>query len=309
MTQTTPVWKIAATVGGGALAGAAVWLNATHIAHTEGWGSPLVAAGIIITLCAAVTPPFAERAAKTGQPAKAVLLWTFFALAVSFSLSASIARSSGYASGKVATVEQTNEAAKLAKDAYEAAKRTQQDECKKRGARCRAVDAVTAARARLATSASVQSADLDAERLAAVLGIQPSSVQLYAPLLLPIGLELGGFIFLAAGLAPARRRENEIAAATEVQEVAKSVPAAATEMQEIATPVVEIAKPAATGTRAYYLARLQREFPELATQVASGELSVFRASVQSKADFARNRRNASGMRATMRRAKPQRRKP
>ena len=135
MPQTTPVWKIAATVGGTALTGAAVWLNATHIAHTEGWGSPLVAAGVIVTLRAAVTPPFAERAAKTGQLAKAVLLWTFFALAVSFSLSASIARSSGYASGKVATVELANESAKLAKEAYEAAKQTQQDECKKRSNR------------------------------------------------------------------------------------------------------------------------------------------------------------------------------
>jgi hypothetical protein len=256
-------------------------LYATHIAHTEGWGSPLVAAGIIVTLCAAVTPPFAERAAKTGQPAKAVLFWTFFALAVSFSLSASIARSSGYASGKVATVEQANEGAKLAKEAYEAAKQTQQDECKKRGARCRAAeDAVTATRAQLATVAPVQSADPGAERLAAVLGIQSSTVQLYAPLLLPLGLELGGFIFLAAGLAPTRRRDDEIAVATEAQEAAKSVLADATEMQEIAILVAEIAKPAATGTRAYYLARLQREFPELAAQVASGELSVFRASVQ-----------------------------
>ena len=281
MTQTTPVWKIAATVGGSALTGAAVWLNATHIAHTEGWGSPLVAAGVIVTLCAAVTPPFAERAAKTGQPAKAVLLWAFFALAVSFSLSASIARSSGYTASKVATVEQANEGAKLAKEAYEAAKQTQQDECKKRGARCRAAeDAVTAARAKLATAAPVQSADPGAERLAAVLGIQPSTVQLYAPLLLPLGLELGGFIFLAAGLAPARRRENEIAVAIEEQEIVATEPAAGTELHEVATPAVEIAKPAATGTRAYYLARLQREFPELATQVASGELSVFAASVQ-----------------------------
>lgn len=281
MAQTTPVWKIAATAGGSALTGAAVWLNATHIAHTEGWGSPLVAAGVIVTLCAAVTPPFAERAAKTGQPAKAVLLWTFFALAVSFSLSASIARSSGYASGKVATAEQANESAKLAREAYEAAKQTQQDECKKRGNRCRAAeDAVSAARAKLATAAPVQSTDPGAERLATVLGIQPSTVQLYVPLLLPLGLELGGFIFLAAGLAPARRREHEIAVAIEAHEIAKTEPVRAMELQEIATPAVEIAKPAATGTRAYYLARLQREFPELATQVASGELSVFRASVQ-----------------------------
>ena len=77
--------------------------------------------------------------------------------------------------------------AKLAKEAYEATKQTQQDECKKRGVRCRAAeDAVAAARANLATSAPVQSADPGAERLAAVLGIQPSTVQLYAPLLLPL---------------------------------------------------------------------------------------------------------------------------
>ena len=258
------------TVGGSALTGAAVWLNATHIAHIEGWGSPLVAAGVIVTLCAAVTPPFAERAAKTGQPAKAVLLWTFFALAVSFSLSlsASIARSSGYASGKVATVEQANEGAKLAMEAYEAAKQTQQDECKKRGARCRAAeDAVTAARNALATAAPVQSTDPGAERLAAVLGIQPSTVQLYAPLLLPLGLELGGFIFLAAGLAP--RRRNGV----NFEPVAKRSPAAA----KIAADAV--ATPPKRGTAAYYVARLQRDHPTIAVSVAAGELSVYKACI------------------------------
>ena len=81
-----------------------------------------------------------------------------------------------------------------------------------------------------------------AERLAAVLGIQPSTVQLYAPLLLPLGLELGGFIFLAAGLAPARR-DDEIAVATEAQDIAKPAPVAATEVQENAVPAAEIAKP------------------------------------------------------------------
>jgi hypothetical protein len=272
MTQTTPVWKIAATVGGSALTGAAVWLNATHIAHTEGWGSPLVAAGVIVTLCAAVTPPFAERAAKTGQPVKAVLLWTFFALAVSFSLSASITRSSGYASGKIATVEQANEGAKLAKEAYEAAKQTQQNECKKRGTRCRAAeDAVTAARAKLATAAPVQSADPGAERLAAVLGIQSSTVQLYAPLLLPIGLELGGFIFLAAGLAP-RRREDEIATEPAAKPVANMLPAAA-KADAVATAPKR-------GSAAYYQARLQRDHPALAQRVVAGEISVYKASIK-----------------------------
>lgn len=48
----TPIWKTAATTGGTALTSVAVWMNAQHIAHAEGWGSPLVAAGVIVTLCA-----------------------------------------------------------------------------------------------------------------------------------------------------------------------------------------------------------------------------------------------------------------
>jgi hypothetical protein len=55
------------------------------------------------------------------------------------------------------------------------------------------------------TAAPAQPADPGAERLAAVLGIDEAQVQLYAPLLLPLGLEFGGFIFLAFGFAPRRQ--------------------------------------------------------------------------------------------------------
>ena len=285
MTNHTPVWKIAATVGGSALTGAAVWMSATHIAHTEGWGSPLVAAGVIVTLCAAGAPPAAECAAKTGQWLKSVLIWAFFALAISFSLSASIARSSGYAEGKVAGTVHANEVAKLAEDGYAAAKQTQADECKKRGPRCRAAeDAVTAARAALAAAAPVQTADPGAERLAAVLQIEKSTLQLYLPLLLPLGLELGGFIFLAAGLAP-RRREDSIALVALAEPVAMPEPAIAKPAKREAAAVAKLmqaaatAKPGAVGTRAYYLARLESEAPELAARVRGGELSVYAASV------------------------------
>ena len=58
-------WKIAATAGGASLTGAAVWLNAEHIAHAEGWASPLVLAGVLTTLCASLTPPAAERCASS----------------------------------------------------------------------------------------------------------------------------------------------------------------------------------------------------------------------------------------------------
>ena len=66
------------------------------------------------------------------------------------------------------------------------------------------------ARKSVAKLAPIQSIDPGAERLAAVLGIEQSKVQLYVPLFLPLGLELGGFIFLALGLAPARRPELAI---------------------------------------------------------------------------------------------------
>jgi hypothetical protein len=268
MTQTTPFWKIAATAGGTALTGAAVWLNATHIAHTEGWGSPLVAAAVIVTACAAVTPPFAERAAKTGQPAKAACLWLFFCLAVAFSLTSSIARSSGYASGKVAGVEQVNTRTQLAKEAYAAAQAAQAAECVKRDPKCRAAeDAVTAARNALAMAAPVQAVDPGAEHLAAVLGIQESTVQLYGPLLLPLGLELGGFIFLAAGLAPRRRNGLNFEPVAKRSSVAAKI------------VVDAVATPPKRGTAAYYVARLQRDHPTIAVSVAAGELSVYKACI------------------------------
>jgi hypothetical protein len=269
MTQTTPIWKITATIGGTALTGAAVALNAQHIAHSEGWDSPLVAAAVIVTLCAACTPPFAERVAKTGQPAKAACLWLFFCLAVAFSLTSSIARSSGYASGKLAGVEQANTRSQLAQEAYVAAQAAQAAECVKRGPKCRAAEgAATAARNALAAAAPVQATDPGAERLAAVLGIRQSTVQLYDPLLLPLGLELGGFIFLAAGLAP--RRSNGL----KIEPVAKRSPAAA----KIAADAVATAPK--RGSAAYYQARLQRDHPALAQRVVAGEISVYKASIK-----------------------------
>jgi hypothetical protein len=136
---------------------------------------------------------------------------------------------------------------------------------------------VTDARKALAMAAPVQSSDPGSERLSAVLGVDQGKVQLYAPLLLPLGLELGGFIFLAAGLAP-RRREDEIAPepdaspAPAVAKIAKKSPA-------VAKLLREAAKPGAVGTRAYYLARLECEAPGFAKRVHDGEMSVYAASI------------------------------
>jgi hypothetical protein len=204
-----PLWKVGATAGGAALTGTAVWLNAEHIAASEGWFSPLVLAGIFVTLCAAATPPFAERAAKAGQPAKAAALWLFFALAVSFSLIASITRAGGLRDAQVATTQQSNIKTRLANEAYETAVANQVAECASgRGPRCRAAEVILAeARRALGQAGPIRSADPAAERLATLLGISEASVGLYSPLALPLGLELGGFAFLATGLSPRNTRQ------------------------------------------------------------------------------------------------------
>lgn len=202
--ESIPLWKAAATVGGAALTGTAVWLNAEHVAASEGWSSPLVLAGIFVTLCAAATPPFAERAAKTGQPAKAATLWLFFVLAVSFSLTASITRAGGHRDAQATGIEQNNIKTRMAKEAYEVAVANRMADCATgRGAKCRAAEAVlSTTRQVLIQVGPMRTADPAAERLAALLGVSEVSVALYSPLALPLGLELGGFIFLAVGLGP-----------------------------------------------------------------------------------------------------------
>jgi hypothetical protein len=116
-----------------------------------------------------------------------------------------------------------------------------------------------------------QAGDPGAERLAALLGVDEGKVRLYVPLLLPLGLELGGFIFLAFGLAPRRREEVIVAPATAAEPIAIADDSVAT---EIATPMQTIAiaaaKPPAAGTKAYYSQRLQREHPAIAVKIARG---------------------------------------
>lgn len=269
--------KIIATIGGTALTGAAVWLNAEHVAAVETWESPLVAAGVIVTLCAAVTPPFAERAAKARQPLKAAILWVFFGLAVCFSLSASITRSSDSVADKAGSIETAQRAARIAREKHADLTAQRDAECATGiGANCRSlreqVNSTWSEYERLAKLAPTKSADAGNNRLAAVLRIDPDTVALYVPLFLPLGLELGGFIFLAFGLAP-RSRET-------IEPIATDRETVATQCETIAKPSQLVAKNGAIGTREYYLQRLKNEHPELASQVRDGKISVFRASVQ-----------------------------
>jgi hypothetical protein len=242
MQESISYWKVGATAGGAALTAAAVWLNAEHIAEAEGWSSPLVLAGALATVCAALTPPVAERCAKQGEWLKAAGLWLFFGLVVAFSLSTSIGRAGGHRDGQVSAGEASNIRAQLAREAYAAAQRTVESECAKRGPRCRAAEAaVTEARAVLGEAAPVKPADPAAERLAAVLGLPQEKVALLAPLLLPLGLELGGFLFLAVGLSPRRREivakdKYSLERSHKPQEAEEAVPATTLAATSVSRP-------------------------------------------------------------------------
>lgn len=280
--RTIPYIKILAVIGGAGLTGVATYMNADAIAASEGWLSPLIIGTIILTICGALALPMAEQAYKTGQWLKAAFLVLFFSLVVIGSLLNTLARTAAYRDGQVATGQQANAKARLASEAYAAAQATVADECKKRGERCRAAEAtVVTARNALAAAAPAKAADPAAARLSALLGISESAVALYVPLILPTALELGGFILLAFGLAPAMFRKGTTNEVEKINMAHDDLLREPTKM--IATPAQVIAaaaaKPARAGTKAYYLQRLKAEHPQLAKKIAGGEMSVYAASI------------------------------
>jgi hypothetical protein len=210
--QMSHVAKIVATGTGVALCAVEVWLNAEHIAHIEGWGSSLVAATIAASISAAASLPLAERAAKAGQTAKAAGLVAFFLLMVSFSFTASVARVGGKHDGEVNAAEGSNAKAKLADEAYRDAKQGAAEACtdKTRGSTaCRkATTKLDKARSALAEAPAPKTVDSMADRIAAVLPVTKQQVQTFQPLLLPLGLQIGGFILLALGLAPGKSESD-----------------------------------------------------------------------------------------------------
>jgi hypothetical protein len=167
--------------------------------------SSLVAAVTAASIGAAASLPLAERAAKAGQWAKALGLVVFFLLMVGVSLTASIARVGGKHDSEVSAVRVENARISLAHEAYETAQRSAEAECATgRGPRCRAAEhTIVEARKALQSAPIKKVDDSMARRIAAVLPVTEQQVQLYQPLLLPFALQLGGFVLLALGLAPA----------------------------------------------------------------------------------------------------------
>jgi hypothetical protein len=208
MSHHIPATKATATALGLALCASETWLNVEAVAHVEGWMSSLVAATAIASIAAAAALPMAERAAKSGHITKAFGLILFFIVMAGFAFTTSTARVGGKHDGEVAATQGDNTRAKLAADAYAAAQKVEKAECEKgRTSRCRKAEKATAeARTKLAAAPTEKTEDSMAVRVAAILPISADTVQTYQPLLLPTAFLLGGFLFLALGLAPRKRQ-------------------------------------------------------------------------------------------------------
>jgi len=207
----TPLDKIVAVIAAIPLVAAETGLNAEHLAATEGWASTLVLGAVGATLAAAIALPIAERALAKGYRIKAFGLGVFFLLMLAASFSTSVGRVGSKHDGDVSSAKGHNARMLLAQQAYDDARKTVEDECKKRGPLCRkAEDAVNAARAALAAVPAAKVEDPMARRLAAASGLSEATVALYQPLLFPLALQIGGFFFLAYGFAPAARNEAPI---------------------------------------------------------------------------------------------------
>lgn len=207
----TPLDKIVAVIAAIPLVAAETGLNAEHLAASEGWASTLVLGAVGATLAAAIALPIAERALAKGYRLKAFGLGLFFVVMLASSFSTSVGRVGSKHDGDVSSARGHNARMLLAQQAYDAAMKTVEDECKKRGPLCRKAEAaVTEARAALAAVPAAKVEDPMARRLAAASGLSEATVALYQPLLFPLALQIGGFFFLAYGFAPAAREEAPI---------------------------------------------------------------------------------------------------
>jgi hypothetical protein len=213
--RTRPHDKIAAVIAAVPLIVAETALNAEHLAQAEGWMSTLVLGAVGATLAAAAALPIAERAAVRGYWLKAIGLGLFFATMLAFSFTTSVSRVGSKMDGEIAEAGSHNGKLILAGDAYHAAQEAQKTECATgRGSRCRDAEKATgAARLALAAAPAPKTEDAMTRRLASVTGLSKETVQLYQPLLFPLALQWGGFMFLAYGLAP--RRKEKVAVAVE----------------------------------------------------------------------------------------------
>lgn len=190
--------KTIATVLGAALCGLEAWLNSEYFAGLlpGGWWNPTVYLVAMATVGCAAALPFAERSYKARQWLWSICLALSFLFMAAVSLSITFSRLDDKRSGEVVSARSSDERVKLAKEAYDAAKKTAEAECGKRGPKCRTAEqAVVEARKDLNAKPAERGEESGTKQAGAL-------VQLYG---FPLGQLLLGFALLGYGLSPQHR--------------------------------------------------------------------------------------------------------
>src|SRR5271157_3530122 len=131
---------------------------------------------------------------------------------VTFSFTTSVSRTGEKQDNATNSAKGDNTRIILLREGYEANKKTAEAECAKNvtGSKCRnAENMVKQSRDALAAKPVERVENSMALRISSALPfITSAQVEMYQPLVLPLGLQLGGFLMLALGLSPHQHNQN-----------------------------------------------------------------------------------------------------
>lgn len=197
------------------------WLLLEHAVATPGHSLAMLAAVPVVSVTLAALPVLIEHCLRTRALLKAAALAVLFGLLVGYSLPQAIGRSAEARDTKIAEAVATARPLKMMLDELDTARKRVEDAagevkresrdggCKSRCEGWKRTQAERQARVDqlvgdIAKLAPPKIGASDAPRIAAVLGISEATVNLYAPLFLPVAIEVGVWVLLWFGfsLAP-----------------------------------------------------------------------------------------------------------
>ena len=205
-------WRVIAIIFGVSLTSVEIALNTTYMAAGGDWFQPMAIATALVTASGTIAIPIAKRAWRTGAKVEGALLVAFFLpIVLLFSFTASLERAGTRRDNQLAETRTDARRQTLAQETYNSALTAKTRDCadRKDGTPvCRRAESVLT-KANLVLQSNLSNAaqrfeDGLATRLTAILShwIDERQVELYVPILMPVALLLGGFLFLGIGLSP-----------------------------------------------------------------------------------------------------------
>lgn len=226
------------------------WMLLEHAMATPGHSLALLAAVPVVSITLAALPIMIEHCLRSRAFVKAAGLAIVFGLLVGYSLPQAIGRSGEARDAKIAEAASTARPLKMMLDEIDTARKRVEDaaaEVKRESrdggckARCEGWKRTQAEReARvdqltrdISKMAAPKIGASDAPRIAAVLGIAEATVNLYAPMFLPVAIEVGVWVLFWFGFGGSARDRSEctsryIAAETTVSDTRPQVRATGT---------------------------------------------------------------------------------